>query len=827
MFEYTAKGRYYKTYLDDVYQTQHTTEREAIESANRLASDNPGSKVIYRHEYEVDVSLVILGGGVGGGEPPVITGDTFYVSNSGNDSNDGSEGSPWATIAQVNSVDLPVGGTIYLNRGDSWSEALSIDSNGTPSERINILAYGSGANPKVEQITVNADYVTIDGVDVDQNKGPSNPVRFIDSLNWELKNSEIQNSTNDGVDVRDSNGGLIEDCSIHHCLKGNWSSDPIQDAHGVVATGTDGLTIRRTDIYQVSGDCFQADPNRVTGNITTNVVIEECNFYTAVLGSDFNAGWVTGNSPGENAIDTKVSSGGADSQSITITDLTCYGFLQDANTPPAMSNRAALNLKENISATIDRITVYDSEIAFRVSGDEGNGNADVTIQNALVYDCDTAMRVESNADNFIVYNSTFGSGVTTFLQDVAGGIGTGSDLRNNAFLGTKPSAFSDATNVSASSGDFVDSPAGDYRLVDTATTLVDQGDTITSVLVDITGAARSGAYEIGAYTGFVSTSNMADVFSVWEGNPAFYWGNRMSELGTGGQDDIDTDTLGGYDFETVLADGQQWHSFRPVGGSDQTSIPAEQEGVMQFNVFPGTYLRAGSNIRYGLPSELNVGDANYVTFCWDFYLDPTDYTGGKMFQITASTSRIKFEFNPWYHDNVGSEPGDLHDDSDGVPYVLLPAVRAYSPDYVGGGGEIEPIGCGTGASIQPQPAFPWTKFENPLGTYTAEHLTRNVMIKPGQWTRLIFTFDWTGGNSDQRVWGWLEAEDTPRTLWLHECGDNTQGFRLGWTGGNDPAREGIQNFWWEFNNSSSSSSTGHYILGRDLFVLLDVRGDSV
>jgi len=60
-FEFTAKGRYYKTYVDSIYQTQHTTEREALEECCRLAVSNPDSKVLYRHEYEVEVDIVIGG----------------------------------------------------------------------------------------------------------------------------------------------------------------------------------------------------------------------------------------------------------------------------------------------------------------------------------------------------------------------------------------------------------------------------------------------------------------------------------------------------------------------------------------------------------------------------------------------------------------------------------------------------------------------------------------------------------------------------------------------------------------------------------------------
>jgi hypothetical protein len=54
-FEYTATGRYYRTYLDGVYQSQHTAEREAIENCNVLVQENPDSEVYYIHEYEVRV----------------------------------------------------------------------------------------------------------------------------------------------------------------------------------------------------------------------------------------------------------------------------------------------------------------------------------------------------------------------------------------------------------------------------------------------------------------------------------------------------------------------------------------------------------------------------------------------------------------------------------------------------------------------------------------------------------------------------------------------------------------------------------------------------
>lgn len=53
----TAKGQYYVVYLDAVKQSQHVTEREAVERAQDVALDNPGKKVLYRHEYEVAVDM--------------------------------------------------------------------------------------------------------------------------------------------------------------------------------------------------------------------------------------------------------------------------------------------------------------------------------------------------------------------------------------------------------------------------------------------------------------------------------------------------------------------------------------------------------------------------------------------------------------------------------------------------------------------------------------------------------------------------------------------------------------------------------------------------
>ena len=57
--------------------------------------------------------------------------------------------------------------------------------------------------------------------------------------------------------------------------------------------------------------------------------------------------------PGENAVDTKVGPA-LPRASITIRDTTASGFREKCFIP----NMAAFNLKESISATVDRVTVY-------------------------------------------------------------------------------------------------------------------------------------------------------------------------------------------------------------------------------------------------------------------------------------------------------------------------------------------------------------------------------------------------------------------------------------------------------------------------------------
>lgn len=76
---------------------------------------------------------------------------TYYVDSvSGNDSNPGSQGAPWKTIAKVNSTKLSPGQSVGFKSGDIWRETLVVSQSGFAGNPILFGSYGSGAQPIID-----------------------------------------------------------------------------------------------------------------------------------------------------------------------------------------------------------------------------------------------------------------------------------------------------------------------------------------------------------------------------------------------------------------------------------------------------------------------------------------------------------------------------------------------------------------------------------------------------------------------------------------------------------------------------------------------------
>jgi hypothetical protein len=79
--------------------------------------------------------------------------NTYYVSNSGNDTNTGQLGSPWQTLIRVNSATFQAGDQILFERGGTFYGSLTIKQSGNSANPITLDAYGSGANPVITGFT--------------------------------------------------------------------------------------------------------------------------------------------------------------------------------------------------------------------------------------------------------------------------------------------------------------------------------------------------------------------------------------------------------------------------------------------------------------------------------------------------------------------------------------------------------------------------------------------------------------------------------------------------------------------------------------------------
>ncbi len=249
-------------------------------------------------------------------------------------------------------------------------------------------------------------------------------------------------------------GVVIENSLLHHAL--NWQGGR-QDAHGIVGAAVRNLVVRDCEIHTFSGDGLQFDPARIAPG-WDGVTVERTHIWLEPLPVAEN-GFPAGVAPGENAIDTKASPSFPRS-TMVLRDIVAHGFRNGL-----ITNMAAFNLKEYVDVTVERVTVYDSEIAFRLRGVGVAGGAWVAIQNAVVYDALTAFRYEDTIQNLRIWNSTVGGSVTNLFQAAASPIAAGMEVRNLLVLGSlSVEAASHWSNLGVSASAFTNAAGHDYTL---------------------------------------------------------------------------------------------------------------------------------------------------------------------------------------------------------------------------------------------------------------------------------------------------------------------------------------------------------------------------
>lgn len=154
---------------------------------------------------------------------------TYFVDATlGLDTNDGlSEATPWKTISKVNNSTFVAGDTISFKAGETWTETLTIPSEGTSGSVITFTSYGSGNAPIIDAedtrnncINLNdKDYVTIRNLKLIDAKtsclaGESNePVTGVTATGL-----TISGALWNGITFTGSNN-TISNCTISDCAQ--------------------------------------------------------------------------------------------------------------------------------------------------------------------------------------------------------------------------------------------------------------------------------------------------------------------------------------------------------------------------------------------------------------------------------------------------------------------------------------------------------------------------------------------------------------------------------------------------------------------------------
>jgi hypothetical protein len=414
---------------------------------------------------------------------------TLYVAPGG--IGDGTSVNPFGRIADALAGAI-AGDTVILKPG-VYAERVRTVRGGTASSRLVIRAERDGTaivtSSAGNVVRVSHPYVTIRGLVVDGQYAPYDAV-VVDSAATALilQYLEVKRTSKDCIDIRATANVVVERSVIHHCLN---AANGRTDAHGIVAGAVRNLVVRDTGIHTFSGDAIQLDPDRAAPG-WDKITIDRCQFWLEPLLTAEN-GFAVGTVPGENALDTKTLST-APRAKVIVRQTEAWGFRGGL-----LTNMAAFNIKENVDATFDGVTVSRSEIAFRLRGPGVNGGAWARVQNAVVYDVGTALRYEDNIERVQVWNTTLGSAIPRFFR-AASSTAVGLDVRNVLFFGSSSTMPGGLGNVQATAAFFINAAAHDYRLAP-GSPAIDAGISISSVSRDRLGVPRpQGAYwDVGAY----------------------------------------------------------------------------------------------------------------------------------------------------------------------------------------------------------------------------------------------------------------------------------------------------------------------------------------
>jgi len=167
-------------------------------------------------------------------------------------------------------VDAAIPGQILLLRETAYAEQVTIRRSGTVAAPITLAGAGVGRSVVRGGLRLQgAAFWRIQDLDVDATgdalrlEAPAHDIQ--------IQRLQLYNGHGYGVRVgNDTANVLIEDCAIHHFDAG------AEDAHGIGIMTASGVTIRRCDIHNNSGDAIQSNTPDYPGygRFASSILIE-------------------------------------------------------------------------------------------------------------------------------------------------------------------------------------------------------------------------------------------------------------------------------------------------------------------------------------------------------------------------------------------------------------------------------------------------------------------------------------------------------------------------------------------------------------------------
>ncbi|WP_128804317.1 MULTISPECIES: right-handed parallel beta-helix repeat-containing protein [unclassified Streptomyces] len=212
--------------------------------------------------------------------------DRYVSAANGKDSNDGTAGHPWATIAHAAAQDLPAGTTVHVADG-TYTDPVENDNDGTASAYITFTTVNPGKvlinlrdddNPNDFPFENSGDYVRITGFEVtapyakqgihlsgDYNVVDHNEVH---DIRWHVDNCNSSSAANG--DALGDDSDTVGNSFIANIAHDVGPDGECEYAHGIYPSGT-GDVMQNNIAYDNSGSGLRFNNNPVGATISNNL----------------------------------------------------------------------------------------------------------------------------------------------------------------------------------------------------------------------------------------------------------------------------------------------------------------------------------------------------------------------------------------------------------------------------------------------------------------------------------------------------------------------------------------------------------------------------